>query len=437
MTRPALTICALTAALLLTGCAGKAEPASAPAPTEETAAPTESTAPDTTEPETAAPETEAPETEPPVLTQPPKELALDAEEAVEVHSGLTVGELLGDCGITPDNAEDPVDTSVTGEQKLSLAYTYEGKAYAHDIRYTVTDTTPPLLLNGGYGAEVELGEVFDLDEHVGYADNHDPAPVLTYTGNVDTSVCGSYPLTATVTDASGNATSWELTIHVVEEIVPPADNYARLQFSDFLTAYAGENRRFGIDVSKWQGDIDFEAVKAAGCSFVIMRMGYFYDTHEMDAWYLSNMEEARAAGLDVGVYIYTTANTEEEVIANAAWLAENLNGMALDFPVVFDWESFSHFQQYGMSIHDLNGYFELFADEMEGYGYDAMLYGSKNYLNNFWYDHAEHPVWLAHYTSETDYEGDYILWQMSSRGRIDGITGDVDLNILYTDRYEE
>lgn len=299
------------------------------------------------------------------------------------------------------------------------------------------DTTPPIVLNAGWNACIKVGSHFDLNEHVGFADDLDPAPVLTWSGYIDPNVVGFYPLTATATDAAGNSTSWDLRVEVGETIRKQEDNSPPITFDTLKEQYAGENVRFGIDVSKWQGNIDFQAVKEAGCSFVIMRMGYFYDEIQMDAYYLSNMQRAKEAGLDVGVYLYTTANTEEEVRQNAAWIAENLNGMELDFPVAFDWESFSNFQKYGMSLRDLNGLFELFCDEMEGYGYSAMLYGSKNYLENIWYPQTEHPVWLAHYVDQTNYEGDYFLWQMSSHGRIHGITGDVDFNILYTDKFPD
>ena len=151
----------------------------------------------------------------------------------------------------------------------------------------------------------------------------------------------------------------------------------------------------------------------------------------MDEYYLRNIAAAKDAGLEVGVYLYTIANTEEEIRQNASWIAEQLDGMELDFPVAFDWERFGNFQQFGMSIRDLNELFLLFAEEMEGYGYSAMLYSSKTYLENFWYVQQGYPVWLAHYTSETDYAGEYILWQRSCRGRIDGIDTDVDFNILY------
>ena len=84
-----------------------------------------------------------------------------------------------------------------------------------------------------------------------------------------------------------------------------------------------------------------------------------------------------------------------------------------------------------MNIHDLNCIFEAFCDELEKNGYSAMLYSSKNFLNNFWENRGDHPVWLAHYVDETDYEGSYAIWQASAYGRIPGIAGDVDMNIRY------
>ncbi|MBE6861461.1 MAG: DUF5011 domain-containing protein [Ruminococcus sp.] len=363
----------------------------------------------------------------------PEEAYFSIKDSVGVYEEITLVELLGETNVHVENGLDLIDTSKTGQCTAEITCTYEDELYVHEVSYNVADTTKPTILNSGGSAYVQRGTAFDLSNCIGYADNYDSTPQLTYTGNVDTSVSGTYPITATVTDSSGNSESWSLNINVVDKLPQAVDDNARLSFDTFTQRYAGDNVRFGIDVSKWQGNIDFEAVKNAGCSFVIMRMGHYYDDEVMDEYYLSNMEKAKAAGLDVGIYIYTTANTEEEVKENAKWISETLDGQELDFPVVFDWEDFTNFQQYEMSIHDLNSLFELFADEMESYGYSAMLYSSKNFLNNFWYDHSDYPIWLAHYTNDTDYTGKYDMWQMSCYGKIDGIAGDVDLNILYTD----
>ncbi|MDE7138074.1 MAG: DUF5011 domain-containing protein, partial [Ruminococcus sp.] len=310
--------------------------------------------------------------------------------------------------------------------------------FQQKVSYTVSDTTAPVLLNMGVSQYVKQGEPFDLSKIVGYADNYDSSPVLSYDGTVDTETIGNYSITASVTDNSGNQTSWDMNVVVLSEIPTPApsDNNDNdgTQFTDFINTYSGDNRKFGIDVSAWQGDIDFNAVKNAGCEFVIIRMGYFYDEINIDDWYTENIQKARDAGLEVGVYFYTTLNSAESVKELAEYIAEQLDGQELDFPVAFDWEEFTTFQEYGMSIHFLNELFNLFAIEMENYGYSAMLYSSKNFLNNFWINEYKHPVWLAHFVDETDYDGDYFMWQASSTGRIDGIDGYVDMNILYTDK---
>ena len=165
-----------------------------------------------------------------------------------------------------------------------------------------------------------------------------------------------------------------------------------------------------------------------------MRMGYCYSEVKKDEYYDRNIEEAAKAGLDIGVYFYTADNTEEKIRDRARWIVEQLDGRELDFPIAFDWEEFGHFQKYGMSIHDLNELFEVFCDEVGKAGYSAMLYSSKNFLNNFWTNRNSRTVWLAHYVDETDYTGDYAIWQASAYGRIDGIDGDVDLNIQFLDQ---
>ena len=428
--------------MLLAGCGAQgAEPADAAPVTEATTAAvstqavTACTTQTTTETTATATETSATQT---TTTEPVRQkITLKTAGAVEVYDTVLLRDYITEPEIRLENKNSRLDTSKTGTVEQSVRFTYQGQSYTQNIRYQVVDTTPPLLLNGGYNTVIETGKPFDLNKCVGFGDNYDKSPRLTYTGQVDTAVPGKYPITATVTDAAGNKTSWDLTVTVADKLPTYTDTASRLSFSDFAEAYGGKNKRLGIDVSKWQGKINFEAVRDAGCQFVIMRIGHGRNGMEMDEYYRSNMAGAKAAGLDVGVYFYSTANTEKAVRQEARWIAENLKGEKLDFPVVFDWESFSNFQKYGMSIHDLNMLFEAFADELQKQDYSAMLYGSKNYLQNFWYPQKKYPVWLAHYTDQTDYPGDYAIWQMSCRGRIPGIAGDVDLDIQYMDVHLE
>lgn len=370
--------------------------------------------------------------------EPPDNLVLNTRENMEVYEKVKISDFVTDTNVEITNGEDFIDTNEIGEFEATVNCKYEKGEFQQKVSYTVSDTTAPILLNMGTSPYVQKGEPFNLSSIVGYADNYDSSPVLSYDGTVDTEKIGNYSITATVTDSSGNQTSWDMNVVVLSEIPAPTPSEISdsdgTPFADFMDTYSGDNRKFGIDVSAWQGDIDFNAVKEAGCEFVIIRMGYFYDEINIDDWYAENIRKAREAGLKVGVYFYTTANSAEDVRELAKYISEQLDGQELDFPVAFDWEEFTTFQQYGMSTHFLNELFNLFAIEMENYGYSAMLYGSRNVLNDVWTNEYNHPVWLAHYTDETDYNGDYFMWQASSTGRIDGIDGYVDMNILYTDR---
>ena len=103
---------------------------------------------------------------------------------------------------------------------------------------------------------------------------------------------------------------------------PPATTKARNLSVILSQIMHGENCRYGIDVSKWQGDIDFNAVRNAGCSFVLMRIGSGADSISKDQYYDNNIQNATIAGLDVGVYFYSTANNEYDARFQADWIAE-------------------------------------------------------------------------------------------------------------------
>ena len=359
----------------------------------------------------------------------PDEVYFENIDTVEVYDEIPLSEFITDTNVTLLEPDKKIGTKKIGHKGVKVKFEYNGEEYEGKLGYDVVDTTNPVILNMGWNPYVKLDQPFNLSSIVGYVDNYDRAPVLTYTGEVDTSNIGTYDITATVTDQSGNSTSWDMTVLVLSEIPAPEDNNPRVNFQDFMDYYCYENVSYGIDVSAWQTNVDYEKVKEQGCDFVIMRMGYYYGEIVMDDYYQQNMENATAAGLDVGVYFYTTANTEDEARDQARWIVEQLDGRELDYPVAFDWEEWGQFQQYSMNVYDLNQIFEAFCDELEKNGYTGMLYSSKNFLNNFWTNKNNRPVWLAHYVDVTDYEGQFAIWQASAYGRMDGIEGDVDMNI--------
>lgn len=372
-------------------------------------------------------------TTPVISKDVPESVKLTPLENVEVYSHMALKDLFPDTNVKLRDEGKEIDASDLGEKTVKVTFDYDGGSYEKEVKYNVVDTTPPLVINSGWEPYAKQGEPFDLGKIVGYADNYDKSPVLTYEGEVNTDEVGNYHVKAIVTDSSGNSTDWELEVLVLSEIPKPADNNSRVDFADFMTANEHENTRFGIDVSAWQTNVDYNAVKEAGVEFVIMRMGYYYSEVKLDDYYHRNMEEATNAGLDVGVYFYTTDNTEEKVREHARWIIETLDGRKPYFPIAFDWEEWANFQKYGMSIHDLNQIFEAFCDELEKAGYKGMLYSSKNFLDNVWENRKGRPVWLAHYVDETNYTGDYAIWQASAYGRMAGIDGDVDMNIQFMD----
>lgn len=331
-----------------------------------------------------------------------------------------------------------LDTDTVGNRKLvftvskSLFGGLLNPEKEFTLNYSVIDTVPPLLLWNGSGTVLERGTEFDINNVIGYGDNADPKPTVKVKGKVNMKKDGRYPLHVIVTDASGNKTEWDMYVDVADSVPPYIDNFPRTGFSDFKKKHQGEGRSFGIDVSTWQGDIDFNAVKKAGCDFVIIRVGYSVDGKvNIDSKFEQNYRKAKEAGLRRGLYLYSYDNTEEKARASADWIIRKLASDKPELPVAFDWEDFGRFQSYEMNFATLNRMYDIFEKELSKGGYDCMLYSSKIFLEKVWEDTGKRPVWLAHYTDKTDYSGPYMIWQASSTGRIDGIDGDVDMDIMY------
>lgn len=204
-------------------------------------------------------------------------------------------------------------------------------------------------------------------------------------------------------------------------------------------SYGGEDYtyRLGIDVSHYQGDIDWEKVKAAGIEFVFVRLGYRGYGEDgilkLDTNFEKNIQGARAAGLDVGVYFFAQAVNEKEAIEEAEFVLEALIEYDLQMPVVYDPESILHEEA---RTDDVTGEqftknTKAFCETIEKSGYEAMVY-----CNMLWQafeldleELADYPIWYADYETypQTPYHFD--IWQYSSEGAVDGIQGNVDLNI--------
>ena len=376
-------------------------------------------------------ETEA-ETDPP--TEPPTEaptepLRMTGRPTVEVYEKLTAASLITDTNAELTDPEMRFPTDELGDYTAEIPCRFGGEEQTVTQQYQVVDSTPPVPVNNGEYAAVKTGQAFNIEEQIGYGDNYDRAPVLTYTGSVNTGTPGVYPIEATLTDSSGNATTWTFNVTVADKL-PSAASKPQETFAEFTERYAADNLRFGIDVSKWQSKIDWPTVKAAGVSFTVIRCGYGGSSISSDEFYTQNIKNAAAAGIDVGVYFNSTATNAETARKQADWIVSQIaaSGVTTQLPVAFDWESWKKFQQYGINFHDLNVTYDAFAERLAENGYETMLYSSLGPLANVW-ETEDRIIWAARYNETIDYSG-YTIWQQANTGQVPGINGNVDLDMM-------
>ena len=203
--------------------------------------------------------------------------------------------------------------------------------------------------------------------------------------------------------------------------------------------YAGAERTLtGIDVSEHQYDIDWKKVDADGIDFAMIRMGYRGSTAGglyIDEYFDQNMAGANRAGVPVGVYFYSQAVTVDEAVEEAEFLLEHIREYEVAMPVVFDWEIVggSEARTYTVSRQDLCECTRAFCDTVAEAGYDPMIYftqylGYRKYILRNLSDYA---FWYAEYADAPRIAFDFDMWQYSETGKVDGIDGEVDLNILF------
>lgn len=205
----------------------------------------------------------------------------------------------------------------------------------------------------------------------------------------------------------------------------------------------------GIDVSYHNGTLDWSTIKAAGVDFAILRAAYRgYGTEGTlvrDAKFAEYMQGAMSQGIPVGAYIYSQAITTAEAVQEANYILNIVRGYSLDLPIVFDYEFAgvktgrldSAWSSGKLNKSKMTDIALAFCDTIKNAGYDAMVYANKTFLSKN-LDHevienAGYDVWLAHYTTNTNYTGDYKIWQYTSSGRIPGIANKVfDCNFMYS-----
>lgn len=361
-------------------------------------------------------------------------------DTIEVHSDIKLIDLIENTNIIADNKSDLINTHLLGENTHKWYFEIDGKIYLQHIKYNVIDTTSPKIF-GESNKTFYVGNEQNICNLVMYGDNYDKNPKCIIKGSYDFNEVGKYKIKIVITDSSNNSSNFNMTLNIIDKQNNNKNNnkkteISKVQFTDVYETYKTDSTKIGIDVSRWQGDIDYNKVKSEGAEFVIMRIGVQQDFNEdpaMDSKYLQNIKNAKTAGLDVGVYFYSMAKTKKEAKKQAKWVIKNLDNEKLELPIVFDWESWNEWNSLNLSFYDINSIADTFMSTVKDAGYESMLYGSKFYLESIWENKNEYPVWLAHYTNNalTDYKEDFKIWQMCSDGNIDGIDGDVDINVMF------
>ena len=188
----------------------------------------------------------------------------------------------------------------------------------------------------------------------------------------------------------------------------------------------------GIDVSKHQGKIDWHRVKNSGVDFAILRAGYGKYDNQKDERFEENYSNAKNAGIKLGAYHYSYAKSVDDAKKEAEIFLKWISRKQFEYPVAFDVEEKSQSDKGKQFVSDV---IRAFCETVEKAGYYVCVYSNKYWLDNYVDDDCKrkYDTWLAQWSDKATYGGNYGIWQYSSQGEIDGISGRVDLDESYKD----
>lgn len=197
---------------------------------------------------------------------------------------------------------------------------------------------------------------------------------------------------------------------------------------------------FGVDISSKQGEVDFSKLKKAGCDYVMIRIGqrgYSSGRIVMDENYKKNLEGAKKADLDIGVYFASQAVTREELLEEVTALLDVIDAYSISYPVVFDMEAVEDdlARSDALDVESRTRLAKLFLSEVEEAGYIPMLYGNKECLITKlnMEELEEYGVWLAQKADTPDYPYQYQMWQYTDSGTVSGVEEETRLSVSHID----
>lgn len=357
---------------------------------------------------------------------------------LEVYSDVKLSDIIEKInGKLIDNPN--INTKKLGKEKITFKYiNNDNIKVEYTINLNIKDTTPPIIsLINNY--IVTRGEKENIEKELFCGDNYDPNPKCYLKGDYDLNKVGTYSVEFIGKDSSNNISTHKMNIIVKEKNkssksqTNSEENIEYTDFNEVVKKYKTKKTQIGIDVSHWQGDIDFKKLKSSKVQFVYIRVGRgdgIGKNYILDDNFKTYIKGFNKVGIPVGVYFYSSANSLNDARREAKWVLKQIKKYDVSLEVVFDWENWDEFQKYNLSFYNLTEVANEFSKTIEKAGYKSMVYSSKNYLENMWYD-LDSNIWLAHYTDKTDYEGKYKVWQICNNGKVKGIKSSVDIDIRY------
>ena len=280
---------------------------------------------------------------------------------LEVYSNVKLSDIIEKInGKLIDNPN--INTKKLGKEKITFKYiNNDNIKVEYTINLNIKDTTPPIIsLINNY--IVTRGEKENIEKELFCGDNYDPNPKCYLKGDYDLNKVGTYSVEFIGKDSSNNTSTHKMNIIVKEKNKSSksqdsqVNNVEYTNFNDVIKKYKTKKTEIGIDVSHWQGDIDFNKVKSSKVEFAYIRVGRgngIGKDYILDDKFKTNIKGFNKVGIPVGVYFYSSANSLNDARREAKWILKQIKKYDVSLEVVFDWENWDDFQKYNLSFYNL------------------------------------------------------------------------------------
>lgn len=341
------------------------------------------------------------------------------------HALVPVREVFEQVGATVDYTGETRCVEIQYRDTYMRLYINDNCAYINGIKTNIPDNVVPKLINKPGGLTKTMVPVRFISESAGMDVRFDGE-----SGSIFINETGSPA--PPVQEAAEAPAPVEAPV-VIPEAAPveEAEPVATPKVNP-VSYYGVMPTKWGIDVSQHQKQINW-AVLAGEIDFAIIRCGYGSDFQSQDdKYWKTNVAACRKYGIPFGVYLYSYADTEEKAASEADHAIRLLGGMKIDLPVFYDMEDDS---QKAVSSEERGRFAQIFCDKLSAAGYKVGIYANKywweNYLDDPAFSDPSWYRWVAQYNISCTYKEDYLIWQYSGSGEINGISGYVDMNYFY------